>query len=49
MNDLANSGIPFKAKKISDDSFVIAFGEKYSDKVNQIFNQNTRENFKPKI
>ena len=48
INNLANSGIPFKAKKISDDSFIIAFDEKYSDKVNQVFNQTTG-NLKPKI
>ena len=49
INDLANSGIPFKAKKISDDSFIIVFDEKYSDRVNQILNQNTRGNLKHKI
>ena len=49
INDLANSGIPFKAKKISDDSFIIVFDEKYSDRVNQILSQHTRGSFKPKI
>ena len=48
-NDLANSGIPFKAKKISDDSFIIVFEKKYNDKVNQILSQTSRGNLKHKI
>lgn len=49
INDLANSGIPFKAKKISDNNFIIVFEKKYNDKVNQILNQNSRENLKHKL
>lgn len=49
MNDLANNGIPFKAKKISDDSFIVVFEKKYNDKVNQILSQNSRGSLKHKL
>ena len=49
INDLANSGIPFKAKKISDNNFIIVFEKKYNDKVNQILSQNSRKNLKHQL
>lgn len=49
INDLANSGIPFKAKKISDNNFIIVFEKKYNDKVNQILSQNSCKNLKHQL